>query len=209
MEEPCGDLEAVLGRSWVVLVALRASCGDLSQSWGRLKTVLKRCWEGLRVVLEHLGVQDAPKTHQGDPKDAPMTRHVAPGDPQDAPRYATKTPGNHAERTKSIEKQSLLALLLKSEQSSTERCSCRSLGTVLGMLWRSVAILGPSRRGLGVILTRSWGSLGPSCPVKRPQDVPRRHQDAPTRRHVGAGSAQDASRCHQEAYKGDGEAQKY
>ena len=131
--ESCGGIEAVLGRSWAVLGGLGASCGDLRQSRGHVEAVLKRSWGDLRVVLERLGFQHTPKTRQSDPKDAPKTRHVAPGGPQDAPRchQDARKPGGEA---KSIEKQTLLALSMKSDQNTTERPSCRSLGTVLGML---------------------------------------------------------------------------
>ena len=79
---------------------LGTSCGDLRQSRGHVEAVLKRSWGGFRVVLERLGFQDTPKTPQGDPKDAPKTRHVAPGGTQDAPRYHqdARKPGGKAKK---------------------------------------------------------------------------------------------------------------
>ena len=75
------------------------------------------------------------------------------------------------------------------------------------------ADLGQSWNRLEAVLKRSWAGLDAVSDRLGSQDGPKDLQgdtkDAPKRRHVGPGSAPDASRCHQEARKGDGEAQKY
>ena len=73
--------------------------------------------------------------------------------------------------------------------------------------------LGQSWNRLEGVLKRSWAGFDAVSDRLGSQDGPKDPQgdtkDAPKRRHVGPGSAQDASRCHHDARKGDGEAQKY
>ena len=106
-----GSLDALLRQSW-------PCCGDLGQSWSRLEAVLNRSCADFDAVSDRLGIQNDPKTPHGDtktpPRDATSTLE-APKTPPDA----TKTPAKETGRPKSIEKQTVLAHSMKSDEKNT------------------------------------------------------------------------------------------
>ena len=111
-------------------------CGDLGQSWSRLETVLNRCWAGFDAVSDRLGIQNDSKTPHGDTKTPPRDATSALEAPK-TPPDATKTPAKETGSPKSIEKQTLLAHSMKSDQNITsplEMHWCRPLEAVLGRL---------------------------------------------------------------------------